>query len=489
MNRKAAQPWCSLLVVVMLLGGCAGNLSDRFFGDNSQIITDPVDPEQDILLGTWLSPYFIRQYGGLYTDPGLNAYVTEVGANIAAYAEFQTYSYRFILLDTPIIDSFSLPDGTIGLTRGLLVLLADEAELASVIAHEIGHINARNSYEWAQMYSAALSNGGRTNITYSEDQTIVADLLAMRYVSKAGYAPEAAGTFVDYLEKNHPRAFYLRTPPRTSEQVDLALQESGLAGTSGGFFNRSVFLRALDRMAYGPSEQDHLRRNLRPSVQSDIIPLDEDIDFRLPPGFAIDEVGPAVSALDRSGAKMTLGVVEALPQSAAQFLLTEWLGEQEVIAPQTRIFKGVDLAQGQLRIKDREGFVAALRLPGMQLERDRFVQVALFYQPESDEAETNRSDIGIIGRDYAQVFNQLLAGIRQKADPIQPASLGGYAASFFGNRPGELFIRRVRSDDTPDELAAPFNRRDPEEALRRFLILNRLDPGAPLPEDYVKTLR
>ena len=484
MNRKAIQPRFSLLVAVVLLGGlligCVGNLSDRFSATTSQIITDPVDPEQDILLGTALSGYFIQQYGGLYTDPALNAYVSEVGTNIAAYAEFQTYNYRFILLDTPIIDSFSLPDGTIGLTRGLLVLLADEAELASVIAHEIGHINARNSYEWAQMYFAALSNGGRTNVTYSEDQAIVADLLAMRYVSKAGYAPEAAGTFVDYLEKNHPRAFYLRTPPRTSEQVDLALQESGLAGTSGGFFNRSVFLRALDRISYGPSEQDPLRRNLRPSVQSDIIPLDEDIDFRLPPGFAIDEVGPAISALDRTGARMTLGIVEALPQSAAQFLLTEWLGEQEVLAPQTRIFRGVDLAQGQLRIKEREGLVAVLRLPGAQLERDRFVQVALFYQPESDK---------IIERDYAQVFNQLLAGIRKKADPVQPAGLGGYAASFFGTRPGELFIRRVQSGDTPGKLAAPFNRRDPEEAMRRFLILNRLDPGAPLPEDYVKTLR
>ena len=484
MNRKAIQPWFYLLVMVILLGGCAGNLSDRFSTPTNQVIPDPVDPEQDILLGTALSGYFIQQYGGLYTDPGLNAYVSEVGAKLAAYAEFQTYNYRFILLDTPMIDSFSLPDGTIGLTRGLLVLLADEAELASVIAHEIGHINARNSYDWAQLYYQALASGRRISVRYTEDQAIVADLLAMRYVSKAGYAPEAGGTFVDYLEKNHPRAFYLRTPPRTSEQVDLALQESGLAGTSGGFFNRSVFLRALDRMAYGPAEQRPFPANLRPSVQSDIIPLDEDIDFRLPPGFAIDEVSPAVSALDRAGAKLTLGIVDSLPQSAAQFLLKEWLGEQEVLAPQTRIFKGVDLAQGQLRINNREGFVAALRLPGRSLEKDRFVQVALFYQPQSDEEES-----AIIGRDYAQVFNQLLNGIRKKPTPLQPVSQGDYAAVFFGDRPGQLFIRRVQPGDTPGELAAPFNRNSPEEALRHFLILNRLDPGAPLPEDYVKTLR
>ena len=83
-------------------------------------------------------------------------YVTGAGRKLAAHAEYPADRFRFTVLDTPIVNAFALPGGYIYVTRGLVALAGNEAELAGVLAHEIGHVTARHS---AQRYSRQMLTG------------------------------------------------------------------------------------------------------------------------------------------------------------------------------------------------------------------------------------------------------------------------------------------------------------------------------------------
>ncbi len=120
------------------------------------------------------------------------------------------------MLDSPVVNAFALPGGYVYVTRGLMALVNDEAELAGVIGHEIGHVAARHS---AQRQTAALGTsvlgavlgavvgssavnqvvglGGQGFLaSYSRDQEYEADMLGVRYLANAGYDPYAAADFL-----------------------------------------------------------------------------------------------------------------------------------------------------------------------------------------------------------------------------------------------------------------------------------------------------
>ena len=82
---------------------------------------------------------------GLYPDGDLQAYVQELGEELAARSERPDLPWTFRVLDDPVINAFALPGGYIYVTRGLLAYLDSEAELAGVLGHEIGHVTARHS--------------------------------------------------------------------------------------------------------------------------------------------------------------------------------------------------------------------------------------------------------------------------------------------------------------------------------------------------------
>jgi predicted Zn-dependent protease len=82
---------------------------------------------------------------GLFDDATLQAYVAAVGQRLAEHSPRQDVAYRFQVVDSPEPNAFALPGGYVYITRGMLVLLNSEDELAGVIGHEIGHVAARHS--------------------------------------------------------------------------------------------------------------------------------------------------------------------------------------------------------------------------------------------------------------------------------------------------------------------------------------------------------
>ena len=113
---------------------------------------------QEIALGKD-SDAQIRQEMGIYEAPELQRYVSDIGLRMAKLSQRPSLPWQFTVVDQPAINAFALPGGFIYLTRGILPFLDDEAELAGVLGHEIGHVTARHS---AQQYTRAI--GGQVGL-------------------------------------------------------------------------------------------------------------------------------------------------------------------------------------------------------------------------------------------------------------------------------------------------------------------------------------
>ena len=174
-----------------------------------------MSPAEESRVGAQEHPKIVQEFGGVYDDPDLAAYVDSLGQFLTHTAELPNLDFTFTILDSPVINAFALPGGYIYVTRGLLALANNEAELAAVLAHEIGHVTGRHS---AQRYSQAvgaqigltvlgvlgldpaagqlLSQGSDLYLrSYSRDQEYEADQLGIRYLTRAGFTPDAMALF------------------------------------------------------------------------------------------------------------------------------------------------------------------------------------------------------------------------------------------------------------------------------------------------------
>ncbi|MBN2200027.1 MAG: M48 family metalloprotease [Candidatus Aminicenantes bacterium] len=164
----------------------------------------------------------IKQTFGIYNDPNLTAYVNGVGMKLAPLTHRPQLPYSFQILDTPVINAFAVPGGYIYVTRGILAMMNSEAELAAVLGHELGHVNARHSVRrMSQMIllQVGLAMGSALNDTfaqlagvasvgiqilylkYSRDDERQADALGVEYSRRASYNPGLMVGFFHCLQK------------------------------------------------------------------------------------------------------------------------------------------------------------------------------------------------------------------------------------------------------------------------------------------------
>ena len=87
----------------------------------------------------------VKREMGLYNDPELQRYISDLGQRMAKISERPTLPWQFAVVDQPAVNAFAIPGGFIYVTRGIVPFLDNEAELAGVIGHEIGHVTARHS--------------------------------------------------------------------------------------------------------------------------------------------------------------------------------------------------------------------------------------------------------------------------------------------------------------------------------------------------------
>ena len=138
-----------LLPLLAVLGACSANPAT-----GKQSFTAFMSPEKELQVGAEEHPKMVEQFGGVYGDKALSAYVRDMGLRLAKTSEMPDLPWTFTVLNDPLVNAFALPGGYVYVTRGLLALASDEAELAGVLSHEIGHVTARHS---AQRYSSTVA--------------------------------------------------------------------------------------------------------------------------------------------------------------------------------------------------------------------------------------------------------------------------------------------------------------------------------------------
>lgn len=166
-----------------------------------------------------LPPEIEREVGPVYTSPGLQAFVDRVGQKVVANSHLPG-SFRFFILDEPIANAHAVSSGYVFVTRGLLALIDDEAELAAAFGHELGHIELRHAAQRERVrrdmtdaaIKATVASGsvivGRSVARegllalrrYSRDQELEADRAGLGYIVRAGYRGNAMSTLIEKLQ-------------------------------------------------------------------------------------------------------------------------------------------------------------------------------------------------------------------------------------------------------------------------------------------------
>jgi len=166
MKNSMSKNFILILLASLLLASCSIQRS-AITGDKRAY---GYSWEQEIQIGQEADQQ-IQQFYGLYDNDALQQYVNNIGQEMLTVSHMQREDtpshyketeFYFRLLDSPVINAFALPGGYIYVTRGLLAHLDNEAQLAVVLGHEIGHVAARHASQRAfiqQMSQIALVGG------------------------------------------------------------------------------------------------------------------------------------------------------------------------------------------------------------------------------------------------------------------------------------------------------------------------------------------
>lgn len=284
-------------------------------------LTGLMTPAEEVRIGQEQSVEIVQTFGGPYPDPALANYVNRVGQALARHAERQDLTFSFTVLDSPIVNAIALPGGYIYVTRGLLALGVNEAELASVLGHEIGHITARHhaqaetrqqlaglgitllgAFAGAPIAQGTQLLAGVYLARYSRDQEYEADLLGIRYMTRAGYDSAAMASLLAKLNgwsalqakilgrPSADRLDYLATHPNTLDRVREAQSASGVAPAATPLVGGEEYLNRVDGLLFGePVAQGIVRGRtyLHPSLR---------IRFEVPAGYQLFDTPRAVYA-------------------------------------------------------------------------------------------------------------------------------------------------------------------------------------------------
>ncbi|MDE2905379.1 MAG: M48 family metalloprotease [Acidobacteriota bacterium] len=240
----------------------------------------------------------IRSEMGVYEDAALQEYIARVGNELAAVSHRPDLPWQFAVIDSPVVNAFAVPGGYIYLTRGLLAYLNDEAELAGVLGHEIGHVTARHSVQaysraaGAQMglllgqifvpamrprYGApgvgdAAGQGlGLLFLKFGRDDERQADRLGAEYAVASGWDPHGVGDMLTTLGRIADTTDRRGTPNWLATHPEPADRVAGVAGTvetlladtsdlSALRVDRAGYLARVDGIVYGDNPEQGVVR-------------------------------------------------------------------------------------------------------------------------------------------------------------------------------------------------------------------------------------
>ena len=274
------------LVGLLVLAGCGTTNTNYITGENQR---GAYTWAQEVQIGQEADGQIVAQYG-VYDDAQVTAYVNRIADEVlqtSAYtdpgtpAEVRSTRFTFRVLDSPVVNAFALPGGFIYVTRGLLSYLENEAQLAVVLGHEIGHVLGRHSSQRAarqqlgqlgllgaavlgtvvgggQVGQGILEYGGAgTQLLFlknGRDAEREADQAGVAYAEFAGYNAETAARFFVSLERLSTQGGgslpgFLSTHPDPAERAQTIPQLA--AQYDGTELNESAYLNTIENIILG----------------------------------------------------------------------------------------------------------------------------------------------------------------------------------------------------------------------------------------------
>jgi len=292
-GRKIKQSLCRLTgaLLFLCLASCAQN---PVSGEHDFVM---LSESSEISIGRTNHPKIIAEYGR-YEDEALQTYVQEVGERLANVSHRKDLTYRFTVLDSPVINAFALPGGYIYITRGLMAYLNSEAELAAVLGHEIGHVTARHGVR--QQSAAQAANLGYTigailfpelragpsqdmfNILggallsgYGREHELQSDALGAEYLARSGYDSKAMLDVIRVLKDQEIFAadqakkqgrevkgyhgLFASHPDNDTRLHEAVASADKYAQSQDGKTARPEYFQQIDGMTFGDSEKQGIR--------------------------------------------------------------------------------------------------------------------------------------------------------------------------------------------------------------------------------------
>jgi len=453
--------------------GVGGEVHEQAFqpSDNPVTVDNVTKNDKLAELAKGQHPRILATYGGEYSDPKLERMVAKVVGNLTLVSSNPAQTYRITILNSPNVNAFALPGGYLYVTRGLLALANDSAELAAVIAHEMGHVTANHGLQRQKLEAeeelatkvvsdvlgespttkAALIRNKLRLAQFSRNQELEADGIGIRSSGNAGYDPFAASRFLQSMAAySDLRSVtgaadasldFLASHPNAPQRIELALRHARQFGAPGiGNRDRNAFLAGVEGMLFGDTPDEGYVRGttfLHPRLG---------ISFSVPSGFVIDNSAAAVTATGP--------------------------GDIAVRFDGVAIEKNVALADYV-----KSGWVAGLEASSVRAETINGNEAAI----ARAEAGGWRFDITVI-RAGGQVYRLLTAAPQQSAQLDDVAHFVGMSFKTLSSsekaalKPLRIRVVTVQAGQTIGSLAAAMSGVD--KKLELFRVLNELAPGA-----------
>lgn len=450
----------------------------------------------DKAIGAKAHSEILAQFGGLYTQGKQADYVRGVGQKIASQSGLSNTKGDFTvsLLNSSVNNAFALPGGYVYVTRQLLGLMNDEAELASVMGHEVGHVAARHSKKrqnratiggigaiaatvlgsvlggeqgakLGQSLGGTLAQGWV--MSFSRAQEYQADDLGVSYLARGGYDPIAASSMLASLaaqssleakiqgrgDQKSPN--WASTHPDPASRVTRAAQRATVSAPTGKLRNRDAFLSAIDGMMYDDDPHQGMvdgQEFRHPDLK---------LGFTAPAGFALSNGSDAVTISGSTG--------------QAQFSGAKYDGNLESYV--ASVFKTVGgetvLNFGKVQRTTINGLGAAYASATANAASGPVVVTVYAYEFAPDTAYHLFS---ITPSASGRVFDSLFASVRRLS-----------ASEAAAVKPRSVRVVSVSKGDTIASLATRMAYRD--FRTERFLTLNALAANAVLkPGQKVKII-
>jgi predicted Zn-dependent protease len=435
-----------------------------------------VSEQQEIQMGQQGAQQ-VAQEIGLINDQALQNYLQNIGAALAAKSERPNLPWTFRAVDDPSPNAFALPGGYIFVTRGLLDLMNNEAELASVVGHEIGHVTARHSVQQmsqqqlaglalgigsilsptvAQLGGVAQQGLGLLFLKYGRDDERQADDLGFRYALTQGYDVRYMDDVFRSLQrlgeasKQSPLPSWLATHPGEAERIQTIdaklaqLQPNQLANAK---VNAGEYLQRVNGLVYGANPRNGFFQG------NTFYHPDLRFQISLPSGW--------------QGQNLTQAVVAVSPQQDGIIQLTLAKGNSPEAAARAFLSQQ-GIQPGQASQQTVNGVPAVASTFQAQTEQGVIQGLAAFFT-------YNGATYQVIGYAPAQRYGAYDAVFRQSLGSFKPVT----DPNVLNVQPNKVNVVTLQQSMT----LAEFNQRNPSTIpLAELAIVNQVEnPNTPIP--------